>query len=119
SPRRGAVSTPAASSRSSVSPKSAPRGTASVSGPSGGLDPPTCPGPLDIGSRPLASPRLLLHLGDVDALQVEGEAGRGQGEAELGEEAVVAAAAAQHVAHRRVVDLEDRAAVVAEVAQQA
>src|SRR6185312_7731212 len=91
----------------------------SVSGPSGWLGPPIAPAALDIGRLPLTSPRLLLHLGDVDALQVEREAGRGQVQAELGEEAVVTAAAAEHVAHGGVIDLEDRAAVVTEVSQQA
>src|SRR5689334_17282217 len=83
---------------SSVSPSRAPRGTASFSGPS-------------------ATARLL-QLGGVDAVQVEGEAGGGEVEPELLHQPVVAAAAAEDVAQRRVVDLEDRAAVVVEVAQQ-
>ena len=62
---------------------------------------------------------LLLGLGDVQALQVEREAGRRQRAAEAAHQLVVAAAAAEDVAERRVVDLEDRAGVVAEVAQQA
>ena len=52
-------------------------------------------------------------------LEVEREAGRRQVAPEARQQPVVAAAAAEHVAERRVVDLEDRAAVVAEVAQQA
>ena len=62
---------------------------------------------------------LLLGLGDVHPFQVEGEAGGRQLAAEAPEQPVVAAAAAEDVAERRVVDLEDRAGVVAEVAQQA
>ena len=77
------------------------------------------------GARPRSRRRLpaleplLLRLGDVDALEVEREARRGQRAAEAAHELVVAAAAAEDVAERRVVDLEDRAGVVAEVAQQA
>ena len=55
----------------------------------------------------------------MDALDVEGEAGGREVDAEPAQEPVVAAAAAEDVTQRRVVDLEDRAAVVAEVAQQA
>ena len=53
------------------------------------------------------------------ALEVEREAGGRQRPAEAAHQLVVAAAAAEDVAERRVVDLEDRAGVVAEVAQQA
>src|SRR5689334_24944094 len=93
----------------------APSGTASFSGPSAfaRLMPAT---PL---STALAASRFLLHLGDVDALQVKSEASRRQVGTEALEQAVVAAAAAEHVPERRIVDLEDGAAVVAEVAQQA
>src|SRR6185295_5437744 len=84
---------------SSVSPSRAPRGTASFSGPSGTAG--------------------LLQLGGVDAVQVKGEARGGEVETESLHQAVVAAASAEHVPQGRVVDLEDRAAVVAEVAQQA
>src|SRR5689334_17099116 len=99
SPRGSVVSTPTASRMSSVSPRRAPRGTASFSGPSGTAS--------------------LLQLGGVYAVQVEREARGGEVEAKSLHQAVVAAAAAEHVPQGRVVDLEDRAAVVAEVAQQA
>jgi hypothetical protein len=54
----------------------------------------------------------------VHALQVESESRRGQIDAEALQQPVVATATAEHVPERRVVDLEDGAAVVAEVAQQ-
>src|SRR5690242_21251177 len=90
SPRSSAVSIPAPSRTSSVSVNSAPRGTAIFSGPS-------------------ATARLL-QLGGVDAVEVEAEAGSGEIEAELLHQPVVSTAAADHVAQRRVVDLEDRTA---------
>ena len=93
---------------------SAPRGSASAQRPAPRRG---------CGSRPLAHAAhpqpLLLGLRDVQALEVEREAGRRQRAAEAAHELVVAPAAAEDVAERRVVDLEDRAGVVAEVAQQA
>src|SRR5690606_1036644 len=62
---------------------------------------------------------LLLGLRHVQPLEVQGEAGGRQGPAEAAHELVVAAAAAEDVPERRVVDLDDRAGVVAEVAQEA
>ena len=117
SPRSGAVSTPAASSRSSVSMNSAPRGTASVSLPSGrARSPLTAIGHHRPPSRDASTPP---PSGLRGRAPDRGRAGRGQVDAEGGEEAVVAAAAAEHMAERRVVDLEDRPVVIAEVAQQA
>ena len=55
----------------------------------------------------------------MDPVEIQGEAGGGEVEPEALHQAVVAAAATEHVAERRVVDLEDGAAVIAEVAQQA
>ena len=52
-------------------------------------------------------------------LQIEAEAGGRHGAAEAADQIVVAAAAAEDVAQRGVVDLDDRARVVAEVTQQA
>ena len=54
----------------------------------------------------------------MDALQVEAETGRRVVEAEALHQPVVAAAAAEDAAERRVVHLEDGAAVVAQVPQQ-
>src|SRR4051812_11379606 len=94
--RTSAVSIPTASRRSSVSVRSAPRGTAMVSS----------------AGTPL--PRESL----VDALDLERPADRGERTAEAPEQLVVAAAPAQRDAELGVEDLEDRARVVAEVAQQ-
>src|SRR4051794_30990581 len=55
----------------------------------------------------------------MDPLQVEAEAGGRHGAAEAANQVVVAAAAPEDVAQRGVVDLDDRARVVAEVAEQA
>ena len=100
-----------------VPPNSAPRGSARLQAAVGlGADRPS-----NAAHEPpsgVVQP-LLLRLGDVQALEVEREAGRGQRAAEAAHQLVVAAAAAEDVAERRVVDLEDRAGVVAEVAQQA
>ena len=68
---------------------------------------------------PLAAESLLLGLRDVHPLQVEREAHRGQAPAEPPHQLVVAPAAAEDVAKRRVVDLDDRARVVAQVTEQA
>src|SRR5215203_772421 len=105
---------PAAWSASRVCTNSAPRGTATFNGPS------TLARPIPATSTVISSLRgFLLHLRDVDALQVQGEARRRQIEAEPLQEVVVASATAQHVAQGRVVDLEDGAAVVAQIAKQA
>src|SRR4051812_30900773 len=99
--RTSAVSTPSWSRTSSVSFNRAPRGTAIVSPASASTEP------------------LLLELRRVDALDVERQAGRGQRPAEAPAQVVVAPAAADRVADGRVVDLEDGAGVVAQVAHQA
>ena len=114
SPRISAVSTPIRSSASSVSSQSAPRGIASLSGP-----PRRLRGASTVGVIALLALPLLLHLGEVDPLQVEAEARGRHGSAEAADQVVVAAAAAEDVAQRGVVDLDDRAGVVAQVAQQA
>src|SRR5215208_2654101 len=92
--RTSAVLTPRRSSSSSVSRISAPRGTASL------------------------SPSRLTNPRDVESLDVQRPAARGQVAAEAAQEVVVAAAAADRGAERRVVDLEDRARVVAERVDQ-
>ena len=70
--------------------------------------------------QPVAHPqRLLGRLRHVHALDVERHAAGGQRPAEAAEQVVVAAAAAEREAHGRVVDLEHRARVVAELAHEA
>ena len=114
SPRTSAVSSPIRSSASSVSSQSAPRGIASFKRPAeAGAD-----RRFHRRRRHLAS-LLLLHLGKMHPLQIEAEAGGRHWGPEAADEVVVAAAAAEDVAERRVVDLDDRARVVAEVAEQA
>ena len=54
----------------------------------------------------------------MDALEVKRETRRRQVAAEAPDQPVVPTSSAQDVSERRVVDLEDRSAVVAEVAQQ-
>src|SRR5215213_3153065 len=54
-------------------------------------------------------------LGDMEALEKEGEAGGRKWSPEPAEQVVVAAAAADRMADRGVVDLEDRTGVVAEI----
>ena len=104
------------SSASRVGSKSAPRGSASLSGP----PPRVRTAPSTVGRhQPSSADALLLGLGEVHPLQVEAEAGGRHLAPEAAEQVVVAAAAAEDVAEGRVVDLEDRAGVVAEVAQQA
>ena len=68
--------------------------------------------------RPPQRP-LLRGLGDVEPLEVEREAGGRVRPAEPPEQLVVAAAAADALTDGGVVDLEDRAGVVAEIAEQA
>ena len=92
-----------ASSRSSVSSKSAPRGTARRKRLA------HC-APRARSSSACATCRRSTNRANPQA---------GSGSPEAPEQVVVAAAAADHVAERRVVDLEDRAGVVAEVAHQA
>ncbi len=62
---------------------------------------------------------LLFGLGDVEALEEEREADGVERPAVAAHQVVVAPAAADHVAERGVVDLQDRARVVADVAKQA
>src|SRR4029077_13472757 len=101
--RAGRVSIPRRWSRSSVSVKRAPRGTAirsrSVRGESG-------------TSALLGGHRY------VDALDVEREADGRQRPPEAGKQLVVAPAAAQRHAVGRVVHLENRAGVVVETVNQ-
>ena len=91
---------PARSSRSSVPSKSAPRGTAIIS---------------LLAHRE----RLLGGLRLVHALDVERDPARRERAAEAPDQLVVAPAAAEREAHRRVVDLEHGARVVAELAHEA
>src|SRR3954453_10120102 len=113
--RTSAVSTPSVSRTSSVSRMSAPRGTAMVSP----FRPTACPSawpPLRRSPPPLPS-GVLPDERDVDALDVERPAARRQLAPEAAEQVVVAAAAAERHAERAVVDLEDRARVVAQRAR--
>src|SRR5215207_11389299 len=103
--RTSAVWTPRRSSRSRVSPNRAPRGTAIVSTAS-----------PRAGARPrfgIARPGL--GEGDVQALDVQRPADGRQLAPEAPDQLVVAPATAQRPTERRVVDLEDRPGVVAEV----
>ena len=62
---------------------------------------------------------LLAGKRDMQAVDAESEADRGQTPAEAREQLVVAPAAADRTAERRVVDLEHGSGVVAEVAHEA
>src|SRR5215207_6414286 len=111
--RTSDVSIPRPSSRSSVPSKRAPRGTAIVSRSL--IRAP----PRIIRAPPRgSSERLLRGLREVHALYVEREPAGGQVAAEAADQLVVAPPAAQGKAHRRVVDLEHGAGVVAELTHQ-
>src|SRR5512139_2566266 len=119
SARISTVSSPIRSSASSVSPQSAPRGTASFNGPPrrargastacGVIACPSSEGSL-LRPRPgraVARPLIgrapsrqafLLHLGEVHPLQVEAESRRRHGSAEAADQLVVAPTAAEDVA---------------------
>src|SRR3954452_21137909 len=115
--QNSAVSRPIASRRSSVSRSSAPRGTAIVR-PSPLTGRPLRP---DGRTAPQSHPPLALFpgQGDVQPVDRQREADSGQWAAKAAEQVVVAPAAAERRAERRVVDVEDRARVVAEVANEA
>src|SRR5215207_2905854 len=128
--RTSPVLKPTRSSRSSAPRKSAPRGTATVSG--GVTAAPRLPGAgcslPERGTKALPpancqlstrSPRPLLgSLGDMHPLDVHRDPTRRQRSPEAPNQLVVSPAAAEREAHGGVVQLEHGARVVAELAHQ-
>src|SRR4051794_19095272 len=106
------VSTPSASRRSRVPPINAPRGTARVR-PFKPIARPVRPRPRGRSCPPLPA-RALSDEGDVQPFDVERPPARRQLPPEPREQVVVAPSPAQRHADRAVVDLVDRARVIAQ-----